>query len=190
MENTSDSKYIAELKKGSHKAFDYFYNTYSDHLYGFVLLHTKSPLTAEEIVQDVFIKIWTSRYLLRAEGSFKALLFTIAKNRIIDSFRRQINKIEFINIADYYENENYACNSVEMDIFHDEFLKKLELAKKKLSPKQCLIFELNRERGLDIKTISKKLEISEQTVKNQLLSALKTLRSKLEKYNFLFFIYL
>jgi RNA polymerase sigma-70 factor (ECF subfamily) len=190
MNDASDSQYIAELKKGSHKAFDYFYNTYSDLLYGFVLLHTKSPLAAEEIVQDAFVKIWTSRHLLRVEGSFKALLFTIAKNRIIDSFRRQINKIEFINIVDYYENEGYACNSVEMDIFYDEFLEKLELAKKKLSPRQCLVFELNREKGFDIKTISKKLEISEQTVKNHLLSALKTLRSKLEKDNFLFFIYL
>lgn len=185
-----DSLYIKELKNDSHKAFNHLYDSYSDNLYGFVLLHTKSPLIAEEIVQDTFLKIWTMRHNLTIEGSFKSLLFTIAKNQIIDSFRRQINKTEFVNFIEYCENEKLTHNSVEADIYFEDFCEKLNIAKKILPEKQCLIFELSREKGLDTKTIATELGVSEQTVKNQLTTALKVLREKLKEYNFLFALYL
>lgn len=185
-----DAIYIGELKKGSHKAFTYLYDTYSDNLYGFILLHTKSPILAEEIVQDTFLKIWLKKDTLNEDGSFKSLLFTMAKNQFIDNFRSQINKTEFVNFIEYCENENLTHNSVETDIYFEDFCDKLNIAKKVLPEKQRLIFELSREKGLDTKRIAEKLDISEQTVKNQLTSALKTLREKLKEYNFLYFLYL
>ena len=84
-----DSLYIQELRNDSHTAFETLYDMYSDSLYGYVLLHTKSTFSAEEIVQDTFIKIWTNRQNLSTEGSFKALLFTIAKNQIIDAMQKR-----------------------------------------------------------------------------------------------------
>lgn len=183
-----DSFYITELKHDSHQAFSVLYDTYADLLYGFVLIHSKSPFLAEEIVQDTFIKIWTNRHTLNTEGSFKSLLFTMAKNQMIDSFRAQINRAEFPDFIAYCEEQQAEHNPVETDIYFEDFYEKLTRAKQSLPNRQRLIFELNREKGLNLKTIAEKLDISEQTVKNQLTSALKFLREKLKDYSY-FFLY-
>lgn len=185
-----DSLYIQELKKDSHKAFEYLYDRYADHLYGFVLLHTRSSLMAEEIVQDTYMKIWSNRYRLSVEGSFKSFLFTIAKNKIIDTFRSQITKVDFLEFVEHYMEEQKEHNPVEANMYFEDFREKLNEAKKTLPEKQRLVFELNREKGMAIKAIAEKFNLSEQTVKNQLTSALKILRKKLRSYHCLFFLYL
>ena len=68
---------------------------YADSLYGFALLHTKSVVQAEDIVQETFLKLWNMRASLSVEGSFKSMLFTIAKHQVIDAFRQQINRPDF-----------------------------------------------------------------------------------------------
>ncbi|MDF9831390.1 sigma-70 family RNA polymerase sigma factor [Parabacteroides sp. PF5-6] len=180
-----DEFYITELKNDSHRAFSCLYDIYADSLYGFVLLHTKSTFLSEEIVQDTFIKIWTNRHKLNTEGSFKSLLFTMAKHQLIDSFRSQINKIEFVDFIEYCE-EQHTHNPVEEDIYYEDFYEKLTQAKQILSERQRLVFELSREKGLELKAIADTLGVSEQTVKNQLSSALKTLREKLKEYSYYF----
>ena len=77
---------IEKLKQGSYEAFDTLYNMYADSLYGFALLHTKSAVQAEDIVQETFLKLWNMRASLSVEGSFKSMLFTIARNHVIDVF--------------------------------------------------------------------------------------------------------
>jgi len=159
---------------------------YADSLYGFALLHTKSPFQSEEIVQNTFIKIWTNRHSLSTEGSFKSLLFTMAKNQMIDTFRSQINRVEFTDFIAYCEEHQVGYNPVETDVYFEDFYEKLYQAKQTLPEKQRLIFELSRENGLNSKTIADKFGISEQTVKNQLTSALKSLREKLKDFSYFF----
>ncbi|MDR0745314.1 MAG: RNA polymerase sigma-70 factor [Mediterranea sp.] len=181
-----DSFYLERLRNDSHQAFGWLYDTYSDILYGFVLVHTKSTFIAEEVVQDTFMKIWAKRHSLRTEGSFKSLLFTMAKNQIIDVFRQQLNRAEFTDFIEYCE-EQQSYNPVEADIYFEDFYEKLNQTKKILPEKQRIVFELSREKGLDTKVIAKKLGLSEQTIKNQLTNALKTLRERLKDYNYMFF---
>jgi RNA polymerase sigma-70 factor (ECF subfamily) len=176
-----DSFYLEKLKNDSHQAFGWLYDTYAGMLYGFVLVHTKSTFIAEEVVQDIFIKIWTKRHSLDTKGSFKSLLFTMAKNQIVDVFRQQLNRSEFADFVDYCE-EQQSYNPVEADVYFEEFYEKLNQAKRILPEKQRLVFELSREKGLDTKVIAEKLGLSEQTIKNQLTSALKTLRERLKEY--------
>src|SRR5690554_5362054 len=87
--------YIRELKNDSHKAFNAIYDMYADKLYAFALAHTKSRQMSEDIVQDTFLKLWKIRKTINTEGSLQSLLFKISKNKIIDMFRSQINKVEF-----------------------------------------------------------------------------------------------
>ena len=86
---------IEKLKQGSYEAFDTLYNMYADSLYGFALLHTKSAVQAEDIVQETFLKLWNMRASLSVEGSFKSISSTIARNHVIDVFRQQINRPDF-----------------------------------------------------------------------------------------------
>lgn len=181
---------IKKLREGSHEAFDSLYNMYADSLYGFALLHTKSKTQAEDIVQETFLKLWNMRASLSVEGSFKSLLFTIAKNHVIDVFRQQINRPDFEDYIRFCEDENLLDNTAVEKIYYDDFLEKLAIAKQKLTPSQRSIFELSREEGLSNAEIAKISNLSEQTVKNHLSAALKTLRTELQKYHFLFALFI
>lgn len=181
---------IKQLREGSYEAFDILYNVYADSLYGFALLHTKSVVQAEDIVQETFLKLWNMRYSLSEEGSFKSMLFTIAKNHVIDVFRQQINRADFEDYMSFCEDENLSDTTSIDKIYYDDFVEKLAISKQKLTPAQRNIFEWSREEGLSNAEIACKAGLSEQTVKNHLSSALKVLRAELLKYNFLFALFI
>lgn len=181
---------IKLLREGSYEAFDILYNVYADSLYGFALLHTKSVVQAEDIVQETFLKLWNMRYSLSEEGSFKSMLFTIAKNHVIDVFRQQINRADFEDYISFCEDENLSDTTSIDKIYYDDFVEKLAISKQKLTPAQRNIFEWSREEGLSNAEIACKAGLSEQTVKNHLSSALKVLRAELLKYNFLFALFI
>ena len=136
---------IEKLKRGSYEAFDTLYDMYADSLYGFALLHTKSSVQAEDIVQETFLKLWNMRASLSVEGSFKSMLFTIAKNHVIDVFRQQINRPDFEDYIRFCEDEHLLDNTSVEKIYYDDFIDKLAIAKQKLTPAQRNIFEMSRE---------------------------------------------
>ena len=119
-ETAIHSNTIEKLKRGSYEAFDTLYNMYADSLYGFALLHTKSVVQAEDIVQETFLKLWNMRASLSVEGSFKSMLFTIAKNHVIDVFRRQINRPDFEDYIRFCEDENLLDNATVEKIYYDD----------------------------------------------------------------------
>ena len=172
---------IKKVKQGSYEDFTRLYFMYADLLYGFVLNLTKSPDDAEDILQETFLRIWQTKENLSLETSFKSYLYTIAHNLIIDSFRKKIDSVAF---------EVYTENNTENEVYFDEFLDKLNEAKKKLSSRQLVIFELSREKGCSIKDIAEKMGVSEKTVKNQLTLALKTLKSELSLLHYLLLVLL
>lgn len=175
--------YIKELQKGSHKAFNAIYDMYADRLYGFAMVHTKSRQLSEDVVQDVFLKLWKNRKNISTEGSLQALLFTISKNKIIDLFRAQINKVEFELYIEYMQeiNGNFEESEIERMLHYDDFVKILKVSKRLLSERQLEVFELSREKGRTIKEIADELNLSEQTVKNQLSTSLKKIRNQISK---------
>jgi len=189
MENNILKSYIKELRGGSHKAFNAIYDMYADKLYSFALAHTKSQETAGDIVQETFLRLWTVRESLSVDGSLQSLLFTIANHRLIDLFRKQINKTEMELYIGYREEAGQEENTeAETKLLYDDFVKTLKLCKKLLTGRQLEIYELSREKGKTIEEISEALNLSEQTVKNQLTTALKKIRGGLLKTNILYLL--
>jgi RNA polymerase sigma-70 factor (ECF subfamily) len=189
MENNILKSYIKELRGGSHKAFNAIYDMYADKLYSFALAHTKSQETAGDIVQETFLRLWTMRESLSVDGSLQSLLFTIANNRLIDLFRKQINKTEMELFIGYKEEAGQEENTeAETKLLYDDFVKTLRLCKKLLTGRQLEIYELSREKGKTIEEISEALNLSEQTVKNQLTTALKKIKGGLLKTNILYLL--
>lgn len=183
-------KHIEGVKRGSYADFKILYEEFSENLYGFVYRLTKSHTLSKEIVQETFIKIWVNRENLDSRMSFKSFLFKISKNKIIDEFRRQISSPVYEDYMEYSDNFDFSAEeNVENKLDLDDFIRQLEKAKEKLTPRQREIFELSKEQGLSSSDIAEKLEISEQTIYNILSSAMKILRKEIKYSGFFFLIF-
>jgi len=186
----AEKEYIEGLKRGSQADFGKLYDMYADHLYGFAYKLSRSSVVAEEIVQDTFLTVWQRRELIDPSYSFKAFLFTVAKNRILNLFRSSIRKFEFEDFVVHANSIDLSANATDEKISYDEFIEIVKVAKEVLPARQLEIFELSKEQDLSNREIAERLNISEQTVKNQLSSALKTLRDRLSSSQFLFVLFL
>ena len=186
-----NDQYIKKLIAGSYDAFTSLYHIYAPQLYAFIFSLTESDSITSDIVQEPFIKIWVKREEIREDLSFKSFIFTIAKNDLMNEFRRQMRNPVFTDYMSLkISEEPYEENHVERSLDFDEFNRSLQQAKKKITPRQAQIFKLNKEFGLSIEEIATKLNIKEQVVRNQLSLALNTIRKEMGSYAPLFIVFL
>ena len=185
--NLTEQKLIQALKQGSHNAFDSIYQIYSKKLYAYSLQFTKSQEEAEDIVQDVFIKLWVNRMNIRQDETLHSLLFIMAKHLLINAYRSKLNSKTYEEYIIYSDKCSIDDTSSRME--YDEFVKQLHKAIKKLSVTQQKVVALSRIEQLSNKEIAEKLSLSEQTVKNQLSVGLKALRLKLDKLLIFFILF-
>lgn len=171
---------VLQLKKGSYKAFDVLYKNYFDLLYGYVFRLVRSHTTTQEVVQNTFVKIWQSRENLDAGQSFKAYLFKIAKNDIIDGMRKSVSNPIYEDYLSYSEHEKLAIHA-EQEFDIEMFNLLLNKAKSRLSPRQAEVFELIKEDGLTPTEAAQKLSLSEQVVYNYLSQSLSILRKEMKQ---------
>ena len=183
----NEERYVTALKEGSREAFTMLYNLYADRLYSFALVQTKSKQMAEDVVQDTFLKLWNNRTNLNCYGNVQALVFTMARNLIIDAFRRQVANIDIEAYFNLHEALP-STTSPEESLYFNETKEHLEQAKAKLSNKECKIYEMSREQDMPIKKIAQTLNLSPQTVKNYLTSTLKVFRSQLRREQLLWLL--
>ena len=178
--------YIKELNKGSHSAFNYIYDSYVDRLFSFAYAHTKSKELAGDVVQETFLKLWKNRTKISIKESLHSYLFAMTYHNLIDVFRKNINKVELDLYIDYCDvlQEEFQ-DDIESQIQYDDFVRVLNLIKKQLPDRQLEIYRMSREEGKNNQEIAKELNLSEQTVKNQLTTALKKIRGGLVKSNIL-----
>lgn len=191
MPNTSkilenEFNYIKQLKNGSHEAYTVLYNFYLPSLYAFIYSITLSKNAAEEVVQETFIKLWENKEKIKLEASFKSYLFTIARNHMLDEFRRQINHPVFTEYIEYSNLLQLSENTTEKQLDFREFCIELNNAKEKLSPRQLEIFHRNKELEEPVLSIARQLGITEQSVRNQLSTTLKILRKEIKNFITLF----
>lgn len=178
IENT-EQYLIQDLKRGSHKAFDRIYQMYAKRLYAYSLQFTKSPAESEEIVQEVFVKLWTNRLKIRQDETLRSLLFVMAKHHLINAYRFKVNHPvyeEYVRYMDTLSMED-TCYKLE----YNEFLLGFRQVMKTLPLTQQKVIHLSRIEQLSNKEIAEKLSLSEQTVKNQLSLGIKALKEKLNK---------
>jgi RNA polymerase sigma-70 factor (ECF subfamily) len=179
----NESLLISSLKKGSSKAFDNIYQMYAKRLYAYCLQFTKSPRDSEDIVQDVFVKLWMNREKIRQEDTLRSLLFIMTKHRIINAFHSKINQPVYEEYVNY--KGEMSTNDTGQQLEYHEFVEKLEQALKTLPPTQQKVITMSKIEQLSNKEIAAKLSLSEQSVRNQLSVGLKNLKQKLDKGYFL-----
>ena len=165
------------LKKGDMTAFDIIYKKYCKRLYGFVIRYVKYEIDAEEIVQEVFIKIWENREKINLYSSFESYLFTISYNSTISLLRKRIHEKKYLEYIKSCQDEDFS--ELTDELYFNELNSKIESLLDELTPRQKEIFLLSREEGLTYNEIAKKLGISSNTVKNHIVSVLSFLKSNI-----------
>lgn len=176
-----EKQWIEGLKEGSIDDFNFLYSVYADSLYSFSLRLVKSKSEAQDIVQDTFLKIWTKREDLSTEYSFKAYLYTIAKNRILTLFQKRVNEITLEEFREYIEENATTGIDIEQHIIAQDIKCNLYSIIAKLPPLQAKVFIMKTEEELTTQEISFRLDIPHQTIKNNLSKAMKSLRQELKK---------
>lgn len=170
---------IKGLKGGSYECFKLVYDRWAAALYHYVLSLVKSEATAQDIVQDTFVKLWERRMGVNPKCSIKAYLFTISYHNVVSEFRRQANNPV---TADFMTYSNAISERTDARLNFDEFSLRLKRAKEKLTPRQREIFELKSEFDLKPRDIEVRLGLSNQTVRNQLAAAMRIIRKELGDY--------
>lgn len=173
-------KLVEGLKAGNPRAFREIFMLFEKRLYFFVFSITKSEYIAEEIIQEVFIRIWTQRATLDTDRSFDSFIFTITRNLtynyLRDASRRQAVRDElWINITTQHEQ-------VETDLIFAEYKDIVDNIVRNLPKQKRSIYQLSRQQGKSHTEIADMLGISPKTVKNHLWNTMSTIRSQLKPY--------
>ena len=159
--------------------FRHLFDNYKNRLYGYVLTISHSEYIAEEITQEIFIKLWLCRDMLGQVENMDSYIFTIARNKILNHFRKAANDKKLLR--ELQRRMNHADNNVEEHSLISEYDKSLQEALGLLSPQRRLVYQLSRNQGLSHRQIAAHLQLSHNTVKNHLVEALKFIRKYLNK---------
>lgn len=173
----TDLKLVDLLKNGDESAYSEIYSRYAENLAGFASSKLYSLEDAKDIVHDVFVNLWLERKMLRVDYDLKAYLFKLTRFRVVDKIRKNITREVYSDMI-----QNLATSfelTTEQQFAAKELKQTMERSLVQLSPRIVEIFRLSREEHLSIPEIAEKLQLSEQTVKNQLSTALKHLRGAL-----------
>lgn len=172
---------IARLKAGQVDAFRQIYNLYSDPIYSYALQITKNTDTAQDIVQEVFMRLWENRRSLLHTHPLRPYLFGIARNSLISAYRKVVNSA----LYEEYLRQNHADTGGAQAPGPDSMLTLKELQARishiiqSLPPSQQAVVRLRFDHNLTNTEIARQLDLSEQTVKNRLVMAMKTIRQHL-----------
>jgi RNA polymerase sigma-70 factor (ECF subfamily) len=176
MENDLDDL-IGRLKQNDKEAFNLLFYMYAEKLYKFSLTFFNEEVEAEEIVQEVFLKIWLKRANITDPSTFNAYIYTMAKNMIFNNLKRNVYRKRYNSYL--YTHHNAHKNDTENEVIFEETKQRIEQALKALPKKRREVFLLSRHEGLKNKEIAEKLEISIKTVETHMSLSLKYLREVL-----------
>jgi RNA polymerase sigma-70 factor (ECF subfamily) len=185
--NNDEKALLMRIAEGDEKAFTQLFKLYYNLLGDFIIRITESQQLTQEIVQDVFLKIWINRQSLAQVNCFKAYLFVIAKNHAFNCLKqiaREKNRQKLwehtvLNLATHDTAEPGAEDATQL----------IDQAVELLPPQQKNVYLLSRKEGISHAGIAQRLNISHETVKKHMVLALRFLRNHLRtNTNFFLFI--
>lgn len=161
-------------------SFKRLFDSYKNRVYGYVLAIAHSPYAAEEITQEIFIKLWLCRDLLPQVENLDGYIFTIARNRTLNYLRKAAYDTRLLRELQQFASPEQ--NNVEERALVTDYEQLLRDALSLLSPQRRLVFQLSRDGGLNHEQIAEQLHLSRNTVKNHMVEALRFIRSYLGQH--------
>ena len=153
-------------------AYKELFLLYHQRLVQFSMTITHSKESAEEVVSDVFLKIWTARNTLTRIENFHLYIYIITKNLSINRYLKEKKESSF-SLDEIVVNIKSVCADPEQLLITSEALKQIQKAIESLPPRCRLIFKLIKEDGLKYKEVAELLNLSVKTVENQMAISFK-----------------
>lgn len=183
---TNEKELLLKIAEGDESAFKDLFHSWRDKLYFFVLRITHSSEMAEDLLQDVFMKIWTNRATLSSIQHFDAYIYQMSRNQAISGMRRMAQ--ETMILAELKKPQTEAVT--DDTIVHRELNNKFQAILRKLPTQQRLVYTLTHLQGLKHEEVAQQLKISSSTVKNHMTRALCTIRQELLQHLEMIIIYM
>jgi len=180
---SDDSKLLYQISLGSWEAFTEIYNLYAPRLHIFVYPFANQSIEdTEEVIQDIFLKLWSRKEKLTRISNIEAYLFRMAKNQLIDNRKRtkdiHLSIEEFPCVLSEHSPDNTHGNLV-----FDEYMVSAYEAVVMLTPQRRKIFVMRTQDEMSIEEISSSLNISRSAVKKQLYESIAFVKTYLKKKN-------
>ena len=172
---------LDKIKAGDASAFRGLFRMYYPSLLAFVEGFVKDREVAEDIVQDVFMKIWIYRSSLDGSRPLRSYLFLLCRREVCSWFRKEVTVQRFMSGLDRDEIDRIAGSDNRDPLELDELSKIADKIIAEMPQKRREVFVLSRREGLQINEIAEKLAISPRTVNKHIQLALRSLRAHLNK---------
>lgn len=165
----TEKELLRKSALGDRHAFSVLYTTHLSSLVRYLYLFNPSREDNQEIIQDVFLKIWERKENLSEIGSFKAYVMTVSRNLMLDRLRRvKLEKRVLQLITPETEDSGVR---IDDELCYEEYRSVAGRAIDRLTEKRRYIFELRTREGLSLDEIADKLKISKSVVKKQYYAA-------------------
>ena len=180
MSFSNEQQLLVNLRDGDSGAFSDLYAIYAPRLSAKLLQLLRSEELAEDILQDIFVKIWEVRETIDPDQNFPAFLYKMAANRSKNVFRRNLYDENMRNEL----GKDLGYDPIENATNESDTKKILDLAMSKLTPRQREVYTLHKLEGLSYQEISEKLKISASAINHHIQEATKQLKIALKSYRF------
>jgi RNA polymerase sigma-70 factor (ECF subfamily) len=174
----SDDKLVALLKQGNEQALKEIFTRYNKLLYSYAYKKLEDQEEAKDLVQDLFIRLWSNRESFLLKTSLPSYLFRAVRNRALDIFAHK--KIKSDYVASFQAFIDLPQSTTDYLVREKDISALIDREIQSLPPKMREIFILSRKENYSHKEIAKKIGISEETVTKQIKRALKILRLRLK----------
>jgi RNA polymerase sigma-70 factor (ECF subfamily) len=181
--SNTDTDLFHRIARGDERAFEELFRRWDRRIYPFVLKMIRTPLLAEELTQEIFIKIWQHREKLDEVVNPEAYILTIATRHTLDLIKRQLNESRMLEKFSAIRPRSHN-DTDEILLFRDRAAL-IQQAVDQLPPQQKAVYLLSRQEGLDYDAIGQQMNISPNTVRNHLVKALQSIRTYLHDQDLL-----
>lgn len=173
----NETELLLRMRNGSHQAFRELYERYSGRIYGNILKLVKNKDAAQELLQEVFTKIWENRETITIKTSFSAYLFTVSKHMVYN-FMRHLSVVRKAE-ADLSAAHEELYRHIEENLRYREIQEIIDRAIDALPPQRQRIYRMCKLDGKSYEEVSNALGISSSTVNDHIVKATRFVKQQL-----------
>lgn len=175
---TAESLLLHEIAAGNQKAFQELFESRKEKIFNYLFRVVKSKEVTEEILIDVFVKVWMVKEMLQEIQNIDAFLHTIAHHKALD-FLKLASRNPTLQTLIEWEMVTVQSKEADHQLIENDYQHLLGKAIEQLSPQRRTVFNLSRTDGLSYKEIAVHLRVTSHTVRNTMSESLKSIRKYL-----------